>query len=116
MQPHFHRHWHVLERLRSANLNLKLSKCVFLQTTIKYLGHTVSEQGILPVENKEESIHNFLTPCTVVGIRSFLGLVELYIYRSFIQEFSRIATPLNRLLVKAVHFEWGPEQQDAFDF
>ncbi len=36
----------VFERLRAANLKLKIGKCVFLQEQVKYLGHTISRQGI----------------------------------------------------------------------
>ncbi len=32
----------VFERLRAANLKLKVGKCVFLQEQVKYLGHTIS--------------------------------------------------------------------------
>ena len=32
---------HVLERLQSAGLRLKRSKCSFLQSSIEYLGHRV---------------------------------------------------------------------------
>ena len=109
---HFERLRHVLDRLRSANLKLKLSKCVFLQTTIKYLGHTVTEHGISPLTDKVEAVYNFPVPKNVEEIRSFLGLVGFY--RSFIKDFSRIAAPLNRLLSKSVPFEWGKEQQDAY--
>ena len=36
-------------------------------------------------------------------------------YRSFIQNFSELAIPLNALTKKGVDFQWGPEEQRAFD-
>ena len=36
----------VLQRLQSAQLKLKPSKCALLQTEVKYLGHVVSKDGI----------------------------------------------------------------------
>ena len=35
-------------------------------------------------------------------------------YRRFIQEFSKIATPLTTLTKKAVKFDWGQKQEGAF--
>ena len=37
---------HVLERLQSAGLRLKRSKCSFLQSSIEYLGHRVDAEGL----------------------------------------------------------------------
>ena len=36
----------VLQRLEKANLQVKLSKCAFLQRKIKYLGHVVTDEGV----------------------------------------------------------------------
>ena len=38
----------VLSRFRDANLKLKPSKCHFLHTQVRFLGHMVSKDGILP--------------------------------------------------------------------
>jgi hypothetical protein len=37
---------HVLSFLRSAGLKAKLSKCEFHQTSVKFLGHVISNEGI----------------------------------------------------------------------
>ena len=42
-EQHCERLEEVLCRLRSAGLKLKPSKCELFQTSIKYLGHIVSE-------------------------------------------------------------------------
>ena len=55
-------------------------------------------------------------------VRSFLGFVSYY--RRFIPNFSKVATPLNKLLQnlegtpsqkKKFKVHWGPEQQEAFE-
>ena len=38
----------VLERVSTAGLKLKPSKCYFLCHTVEYLGHLVTPQGIKP--------------------------------------------------------------------
>ena len=53
------------------------------------------------------------TPKTPTEIRSFLGLAGYY--RRFIQDFSKIATPLTRLTRKGETFVWGEEQKSVFE-
>ena len=45
-------------------------------------------------------------------IRSFLGLVGYY--RRFIENFSRIAKPMNELLKKENKFDWNDDCQTSF--
>nr|GEU30597.1 DNA-directed DNA polymerase [Tanacetum cinerariifolium] len=52
-------------------------------------------------------------PTTVKGVRSFLGHASFY--RCFIQDFSKIARPMNHLIEKETPFEFSKECVDAFD-
>jgi hypothetical protein len=45
-----------------------------------------------------------MPPTNISEIRSFLGLAGYY--RGFIQDFSKIAKPMTRLLEKGKDFEW----------
>ena len=36
----------VFERLRKANLRLKISKCEFVKKQLNYLGHVITNDGI----------------------------------------------------------------------
>jgi hypothetical protein len=49
----------------------------------------------------------------VVGIQSFLGLVNFF--HKFIKGFSQMAKPLLDFLKKELSFEWKEEQQKAFE-
>ena len=103
----------VLDRLRNANLKLKLKKCNFLKSKICFLGHQITEQGIEVNEDKVKAILDFKKPSTVKEIRSFLGLAGFY--RKFVYRFATIAAPLTELLKKDVKFEWGEIQDRAFN-
>jgi hypothetical protein len=46
-------------------------------------------------------------------VASFVGLCSFY--RRFVPGFAEIAEPLTRIMGKTKKFEWGPEQQHAFD-
>ncbi|KAK3889412.1 hypothetical protein Pcinc_006591 [Petrolisthes cinctipes] len=102
----------VLERLASAGLKLKLSKCEFLKQKIKYLGHEVDESGIHVNQDKIKAILKFPTPTKADHVRSFLGLAGYY--RSFVYQFSSKAAPLIKLLKQTNKFEWGQPQEEAF--
>ncbi|GKB15190.1 putative nucleotidyltransferase, ribonuclease H [Tanacetum coccineum] len=51
-------------------------------------------------------------PKTPTEIRSFLGLAGYY--KRFIQDFSKIASPLTKLTQKNVKFTWGESQDETF--
>ena len=63
---------------------------------------------------KVEAVMRWKVLRSLSEIQIFLGLVGYYL--RFIQDFSKIAVPLTRLIKKVVVFRWGPEQQTAFDF
>ncbi|GJT35484.1 reverse transcriptase domain-containing protein [Tanacetum coccineum] len=62
------------------------------------LGHKISKNGIKVDKAKVDVITKLPHPTTVKGIRSFLGHVRFY--HRFIQDFSKIAWSMTRLLEK----------------
>jgi hypothetical protein len=107
------KHLHViLQRLRGHHLYAKFSKCEFWLDTVKFLGHTISGDGISVDPSKVQEVMDWRPPTTVHEIRSFLGLVGYY--RRFIPDFSRIAKPMTELLKKGVKFSWDQKCDDAF--
>nr|GEY54785.1 reverse transcriptase domain-containing protein [Tanacetum cinerariifolium] len=71
------------------------------------LGHEISKNGIEVDKAKVDVIAKLPEPTTIKGIRSFLGHAEFY--RRFIQEFSKIARPMTRLLEKDTPFFFSKE-------
>jgi hypothetical protein len=107
------KHLHtVLQRLRDHRLYANLSKCDFWLKEIKFLGHTMSQEGISVDPDKVHEVMNWKPPTTVHQIRSFLGLAGYY--RRFILDFPRIAKPMTELLKKGVKFEWGEKCEVTF--
>jgi hypothetical protein len=86
-------HLHVvLQCLREHRLYAKQSKCDFWLKEIKFLGHTISEEGIVVDSHKVQEVMNWKPPTTVRQIQSFLGWAGYY--RRFIPDFSRIVKPM----------------------
>jgi transposase InsO family protein len=103
----------VLDRIRDANIKLKPSKCEFLVSTVKYVGHIISQDGIRPDPSKFEAIRNYPVPKSVRDVRAFLGLAGWY--RRFIKDFSIIAAPLTNLTKKEESFSMNKEAMEAFN-
>ncbi|GKF31554.1 putative reverse transcriptase domain-containing protein, partial [Tanacetum coccineum] len=61
---------------------------------------------------KIEAVKNWASPTTPSEIRQFLGLAGYY--RRFIEGFSKIAKPVTELTQKNQKFDWGEEQEEAF--
>jgi hypothetical protein len=102
----------VLEELRSTQLYAKFSKCEFWLTEVAFLGHVISAGGVSVDPSKVKDVLNWMPPMNVSEIRSFLGLAGYY--RRFIQDFSKIAKPMTKLLEKNKDFEWTEECQASF--
>ncbi|GJR29246.1 putative reverse transcriptase domain-containing protein [Tanacetum coccineum] len=79
---------------------------------VQFLGHVINGNGIYVDPSKIEAVKNWKAPRTPTVVRSFLGLVGYY--PRFIDNFSKIAKPLTILTQKSKTFDWGEEQELAF--
>nr|GEW31358.1 putative reverse transcriptase domain-containing protein [Tanacetum cinerariifolium] len=77
----------VLELLKKEEMYAKFFKCEFWLQEVQFLGYMVNQSGI----------H-----------------VDPSYYRCFIANFSKIAKPLTSLTQKNKKYEWGVEQEEAF--
>ncbi|GJZ07997.1 reverse transcriptase domain-containing protein [Tanacetum coccineum] len=102
----------ILELLKKEELYAKFSKCEFWIHTVKFLGHVIDSIGIHMDPAKIEAGKNWASPTTPSEIRQFLGLAGYY--RRFIEGFSKIAKPIMELTQKDRKFNWGEEQETAF--
>lgn len=101
----------VFETLSVHHLQVKLCKCTFGQSSIDYLGHTISAAGVAVDTTKVQCIQAWPKPTTVKGLSGFLGLARYY--RKFVQNFGLIARPLADILKKN-SFLWTPVADHAF--
>ena len=103
----------VFEKLKSANLSMKKSKCSFFSKEIQYLGHILRCYRYQTLTCQDTcTIQHMQPPTTPKQVRTFLGLVGYY--RKFIKGFAKIAIPLTLLTRQQVKFEWTPVHHTAF--
>ncbi|KAL4028410.1 hypothetical protein IC575_011606 [Cucumis melo] len=95
----------VLQTLRDNKLYAKFSKCEFWLKQVSFLGHVVSKARVSVDPAKIEAVTGWTRPSTVSEVCSFLGLAGYY--RRFVENFSRIATPLTQLTRKGAPFVWS---------
>ncbi|UYV81689.1 K02A2.6-like, partial [Cordylochernes scorpioides] len=103
----------VLRKLQDSGLTLNKEKCIFSVKEIKFLGHLITERGVLPDPNKVKAIREFPSPSSISEVRRFLGMVNFT--GKFIPDLSTILYPLNQLLVKRNDCRWDSAQEEAFE-
>ena len=103
----------VFERLSKVNLRLKASKCYICCDKIPYLGFVISRKGLHPDPAKVDKVMNWPIPKNKAEVVSFVGLAGYY--RKLIKDFAQLEHALRSVTIDEVPFEWGHEQQKAFD-
>ena len=86
----------VLDRLGQHNLKVKPEKCQLFHQKLIYLGHLVTEDGILPDPEKTDAVDNWPTPTSETEMRQFLGFAGYYL--RIVPGYAKIAGPLHSLL------------------
>ena len=85
----------ILSRLVSANLLLDAAQCIFLCSSIIYLGMELSRDGVAIRTEKIKRIANFPEPSNRKEMQTFLGLVDQY--RRYVPDYSQLVQPLIQL-------------------
>ena len=102
-----------LQRLQERNLMLNINKCRFLKQNLEFFGFLFTAEGIQPGPKKVSAFVESKPPKTVSEVRSYLGMANYS--AQFIEDFATIAEPLRKLTFKDAKFEWGTEQQKAYE-
>ena len=112
-EEHLARLRQVFERLRHADLKLGAEKCGFAAKEVSYLGHRVTEEGLLPDSALFATIRKISPHKTATEVRSFLGLAGYY--WQYVKNFAATAGPLHALTRKEAVFHWSADCQTTFD-
>ena len=66
----------VLQRLETVGVTLNREKCAFRQSSVKFLGHLIGQDGVRADPEKTSTIRDMETPQSVSDLRRFLGMVN----------------------------------------
>jgi len=108
----------IFQKLSENSLVINSDKCVFAKSKIKFLGHLVTEQGILPDQERTLIIKEFERPTTVKQLKRFLGMTNFY--RRFIPGAAADQILLNDFLKgykknSKLSISWTPDSITAFN-
>ncbi|RXN26489.1 Retrovirus-related Pol poly from transposon [Labeo rohita] len=88
----------VLQALQRNGVKLRPTKCEMFKKIVRYVGRLVSAEGVRIDPKDLDAVQAWKAkkPTTVGEIRKMLGFLSYY--RSYVQDFSRIAKPIYDLL------------------
>lgn len=84
-----------------------------MQSSIEYLGYTLTANGIKPNQDKLTAIEKVPAPRNNLELQAYLGLLNYY--HRFLPNLSSELHPLYMLLRKGVKYLWTAECQSAFE-
>lgn len=107
----------VLKILDEFGITINLTKCVFGEEKIEFLGHEVTKDGILPLQDKVKAINEYPKPITVDKLRQFLGMLNFY--RAHLPKAAEHQAHLNKYLHNAKKKDktviiWDEQSESAF--
>ena len=103
----------MFQRIRSAGMKLKPSKCHLGRQEVTFLGHKVVAGGILPDPRNAEKVAEWPRPQKAEELLSFLGLCGYY--SRFIKGYSEETRVLREAAARKGALEWTRELTEAFE-
>ena len=102
----------LLKSIQDYNFSLRASKCEFGFEEIQFLGFCVNGETVKASPDNISKIERFPTPRNRKEIQRFLGLCNFN--RRFVNNYTDISAPLNRLTSQKVKFKWEKDEEEAF--
>ena len=102
----------VLQILCENKLSLKHTKCNFETQEMEYLELIILKGQIKIDPGKVKGVTDWPIPKSCKELQGFLGFLKFY--HHFIENFSKVACPLNALTSKKLPFKWTTKCQTAF--
>ena len=91
----------MLETCRRNNVSLNSEKLQFKQEKVSFYGHTLTDQGLQPADDKLQAIKNMKVPDNAAELLTLLGMIN-YLNR-FSVKLAEFTAPLRELTKKGVH-------------
>ena len=88
LEEHRHHVHEVLLWLQKNKPNTHGNKCSFHDDTVEYLSFILSPNGLTMDPSKVNTVLEWLEPCKLKDIQSFLGFANFY--RQFISDYLKI--------------------------
>ena len=101
----------LLKRCREKHIKLNHEKIDFKKTSMPYIGHLLTSEGVKADPSKIEAILSLPKPEDVAGVRHIMGTVN-YLAK-FLPRLSDVLKPLRELTRKNSRFAWTTQHDAA---
>lgn len=95
------------------NVKFNVNKLQYCVNSVEYLGHKISEKGILPSDERIEAVKSLGYPKNKRELQKFLGFINYVI--SLVPNMAHKTAPLTTLLTKDTIYEWLKVHSDTVD-
>ena len=108
-------HLRTIFQLLSANdLVVNKAKCVFGVPELDFLGHHITDEGILPLRSRVKALLEIPVPQDRTSLQRFLGMINYY--HRFLPNIAENLSPLHaQSHGKGQQIEWTPDCQNSFE-
>ena len=112
LEEHLEQLLAVLKRLEEYGLKANQEKCKFPRSSVEYLGHVISAEGLHQSPKKVKAITEMAKPQDVTQLHAFLGMAQYY--AKFLPDLATRLAPLHLLLQKDLKWLWGTAEEASF--
>jgi len=102
----------LLERTRKVNLRLNSKKMEMKKSEVKFMGHLISKDGLIPDPAKVKAVEEMPQPSCKQEVLSLLGFVNYF--SRFLPRLADVAQPLRDLTTKNAKYTWAKQHDIAF--
>ena len=103
----------VLDKLLSSNMKLMPKKCEFLKHEVRFVGLTISQDGIKINAERVKAVKELPPPRSLKEAQQVMGFLSYN--RKFVRNFAELAKPIYNLIDKKKKFSWTRTCQEGFD-
>ena len=103
----------LLDKCRDKDLRLSAKKLQFKSTSVTFMGHVLTSNGVAPDPSKVTAITEMPRPVDKAGVQRFLGMCQ-YLSK-FSRNLSQVVLPLRDLIKQDSTFIWSDAQENAFN-
>ena len=104
----------LFQTLSDNGLAINKSKCIFGAPELDFLGHRITQKGILPLPDRIQALKDCDAPTNRADLQRFLGMLNYY--HRFLPQIASVLAPLHKQASgKGQQIEWSVECQAAFD-
>ncbi|XP_062576513.1 uncharacterized protein K02A2.6-like [Saccostrea cucullata] len=97
----------LMDRCKQKNIKLNLDKLKLGLTSVSYLGHVISKQGLSADPSKVQAIREMPTPTDRQAVQRLLGMVNFV--QRFVPNLSEVTSTLRDLLKSDTYFHWDEQ-------